>query len=112
MSKFEMTKVINFFNYKYKGDWDSVYEAIQRKEKIEIHELEDFYNVDNKVRYLSIIDERYPENYKSIYMPPLTLYYAGDINTLNESNITSLWGDIDEENFKKTSNGSISKGSW
>lgn len=101
MSKFEMEKVINFFTYKYKGDWDSIYEAIQRKEKIAINELEDFYKIDGSVKYLSIIDERYPENYKQIYMPPLTLYYAGDIHPLNETNIISLWGKIDEDNFKK-----------
>ncbi len=101
MSKFEMTKVINFFTYKYKGDWDSIYNAIQRKEPIQINELEDFYKVDGEVSYLSIIDERYPDNYKQIYMPPLTLYYAGDINPLNETNILSLWGDIDEDNLKK-----------
>ncbi len=101
MSKFEMNKVINFFAYKYHGDWDSIYEAIQRKERIEVVDLEKFYDIDEQTNYLSIIDVRYPENYKAIYMPPLTIYYSGDINILQPVRITSLWGDIDEENLKK-----------
>lgn len=104
MNKIEMSKVINYFTYKYNGDWDYIYDAIQNKEKIDINDLEEFIHNNEKIKYISIIDEEYPENYKSIYMPPLTIYYEGNNSLLNEKNIISLFGDIDDETFKKILN--------
>lgn len=103
-NKLEMTKIINYFTYKYKGDWDNVYTAIKNKEKVELIDLEEFRELD-KVNFISIIDEKYPENYKTIYMPPLTLYYYGNKEILyNNKKIISLWGNINQETFNKIVN--------
>lgn len=103
-NKLEMTKIINYFTYKYNGDWDNVYTAIKNKEKVELIDLEEFKELD-KVNFISIIDEKYPENYKTIYMPPLTLYYYGNKEILyNNKKIISLWGNIDQETFNKIVN--------
>lgn len=103
-NKLEMTKIINYFTYKYNGDWDNVYAAIKNKEKVELIDLEEFKELD-KVNFISIIDEKYPENYKTIYMPPLTLYYYGNKEILyNNKKIISLWGNIDQETFNKIVN--------
>lgn len=103
-NKLEMTKIINYFTYKYNGDWDNVYTAIKNKEKVELIDLEEFKELD-KVNFISIIDEKYPENYKAIYMPPLTLYYYGNKEILyNNKKIISLWGSIDQETFNKIVN--------
>lgn len=101
MNKIEMSKVINYFTYKYNGDWDYIYDAIQNKEKIDLNDLEKFDKIDNEVKYISIIDENYPENFKTIYMPPLTIYYAGNKDLIEHKNIISLFGDLDDETFKK-----------
>lgn len=103
-NKSEMTRIINYFTYKYNGDWDNVYTAIKNKEKVELIDLEEFKEMD-KVKFISIIDEKYPENYKTIYMPPLTLYYYGNKEILyNNKKIISLWGNIDQETFNKIVN--------
>ncbi len=40
----------------------------------------------NHVKWLTIIDDLYPENLKEAYLPPIVLFYFGDLNLLkNES---------------------------
>lgn len=82
-------KAINYFCFKYKGNWEKVYEAIKSKEPIANNEIKEKYkNVD----FISIIDNNYPNNFKEIYMPPLLLYYKGNHNLLNQDNkIISIW---------------------
>ncbi len=104
MNKVTMPKIINYFNYKYQGDWDSVYEAIANKEKIDLKNLDDFNTTDSSIKYISIIDERYPENFKEIYMPPLIIYYAGNNELMNNKNIIALYGEIDQKSFDKIAN--------
>lgn len=101
MEKINMTKIINYFTYKYHGDWDSIYYAIQNKEKINIDEIENFSKTNKNIPYVSIIDEHYPNNFKSIYMPPLTIYFAGNWEISKNENILSLWGEFNENDFKK-----------
>ena len=101
MDKVTMPKIINYFNYKYQGDWDCVYEAIANKEKIDLKILDDFNHIDSSIKYISIIDEKYPENFKTIYMPPLIIYYAGNSELMHNNNIISLFGDINEIAFNK-----------
>lgn len=104
MDKVEMNKVINYFTYKYDGDWDSIYDAIQNKERIDINDLENFSDKNEEIKYISIIDQDYPDNFKTIYMPPLTIYYEGNKELLYGNNIISLFGNLDKESFKKIFN--------
>ena len=100
--RYNMAEVINYFTYKYNGDWDQIYEAIQRKELIHTGELERFQEAEDKeVKYISIIDSDYPENFKSIYMPPLNMYFDGNKKLMDGNNIVSLFGDIDKTAFDK-----------
>ncbi len=96
-SKNEMKKVILHFALKYKGNWEKVYDAIKAKEDVTIEQvtsLKDKYN-DN---LMTIIDEDYPNNFKSIYMPPLTIFFLGNKELMhNDDNIVSLWGETTYE---------------
>ncbi len=98
-SKKEMKKVVLHFALKYKGNWEKIYDAIKAREDVTIEQVEalmDKYN-DN---FMSIIDEDYLENFKSIYMPPLTLFHTGNCSLLqDEQNIISLWGDLSPDNW-------------
>ncbi len=97
-----MKKVILHFSLKYKGNWEKIYDAIKAKEDVTIEQvqsLRDKYN-DN---FISIIDDEYPENFKSIYMPPLTIFHAGNNSLLaNPENIISLWGNTSYDNWTKS----------
>ncbi len=98
-SKNEMKKVILHFTLKYKGNWEKVYDAIKAREDVTLEQVADLKDKYNE-NYISIIDDDYPNNFKSIYMPPLTLFHLGNQSLLHDDdNIISLWGDTSYQQF-------------
>ena len=88
-----MRKIIKYFTYKYSGNWEEIYKAIKSKEQIHpLSLLENEENLDKQLGYISIIDDDYPENFKKIYMPPMSIFFFGDKKLLNEKIIISIWG--------------------
>ena len=77
-----MRKILLYFSLKYQGDYHQIYQAIQKKEKVSLEELNDIEK-EIKCSYITIIDSQYPENFKQIPNPPWVLYYYGDIKILN-----------------------------
>lgn len=79
-----MDKILVYFAIKYAGDWDQIYAAINRKEKVDIKEIETI--VDKcECSYITLLDSQYPTKLKSIYKPPFVLFYKGDITLLNDT---------------------------
>jgi DNA processing protein len=76
-----MDQVLLYFNLKYKGNWDKIYDALEHKERIEASDLEDIEKRIN-CKYITILDKRYPNNLRMSYRPPFVLFYEGDINLL------------------------------
>jgi len=76
-----MDKVLLFFALKYNGNWDKIYDALDKKEKIDQEELN---TIEAKIncKYLTIINPVYPNNLKNSYKPPFVLFYQGNINLL------------------------------
>jgi DNA processing protein len=56
-----MDQVLLYFNLKYKGNWDKIYDALEHKERIEASDLEDIEKRIN-CKYITILDKRYPNN--------------------------------------------------
>ncbi|MGL4947957.1 MAG: hypothetical protein ACRC42_01045 [Mycoplasma sp.] len=87
----EMNKVILFFTIKHNGNWEKIYNSIKTKQPItlvEMNTISDKYGEN----YIAIIDNHYPENFKSIYMPPLSLFTIGNKKLLfQDEEIVSLW---------------------
>ncbi len=101
-SKKEMKKVILHFALKYRGNWEKIYEAIKAREDVTIEEIENLREKYND-NFISIIDDDYPDNFKNIYMPPLTIFFVGNKSLLsNSDSIISLWGDTSYEQFVKS----------
>lgn len=103
----EMNRVILFFTIKHKGNWEKAYNAIKNKENITLTEINSIKGkyLDN---YISIIDKDYPDNFKQIYMPPLSIFAVGNKNLLqNQDLICSIWSSseyqgLDKENLDKS----------
>ncbi len=83
-----MKEILLYFSYKYLGDWDKIYSALEKKEKVNWYEIEKI-NKQNNLNYVTIVDENYPEKLKMILKPPFVLFYKGKFNLLNETNI--IW---------------------
>ncbi|ATZ21069.1 DNA-processing protein DprA [Mesoplasma coleopterae] len=76
-----MDNVLLYFSLKYHGDWEQIYDALDRKEKIETQEL---IQVPNSIpnNFISIINPLYPNNLKQIMKPSFIIYYLGNISLL------------------------------
>lgn len=104
--KQEMNRIILFFTIKHKGNWEKIYGSIKTKDPVTLTEMNTLKNkyCDN---YISIIDPEYPNNFKDIYMPPLSIFTIGQKNLLSKDEIiTSIWGlndylTISKEKFDK-----------
>lgn len=77
-----MEKVLLYFSLKYKGDWDKIYNALDKKEKIPHQDLE---GINSKVKsnYITILNPLYPKYLKNVFKPPFVLFYKGDISLIN-----------------------------
>lgn len=82
-----MDKILVYFALKYQGDWDAIYSAINKKEKVDSNELEKLVS-ECDCEYITLLDSRYPLRLKSIYKPPFVLFYKGDANLLSSDHKT------------------------
>ncbi|MCV3733483.1 DNA-processing protein DprA [Mycoplasma enhydrae] len=83
----DMNEILLYFNYKYKGDWNRIYEAIKTKEKIEVDEFKSFSDKSksNMNKYISILDGDYPQQLLAHKKPPFILHYLGNLDILTNS---------------------------
>lgn len=77
-----MEKILVYFAIKYEGDWDKIYQAINKKEKVDVKEMEEVVS-SLDCEYITLINEKYPSRLKHIYKPPFVLFYKGNIDLIN-----------------------------
>ena len=71
---FGMSDILIYFYEKYDGDWDDIYKAIQRKERVDATEAKSFLKkYRDKYDYVTLIDNEYPNEYKANYKPPFVI---------------------------------------
>lgn len=70
--------IIIYLAVKYKGDWNSIYQAIKSKEIVDEQEVQQALG-SLQCSVVTIIDDRYPDSLKKIYKPPFVLFYYGDL---------------------------------
>lgn len=80
----EGNDVLLYLALKYKGNWDAMYNAI--KEKEDLPKNYDFKKMREgvKSKFITLLDVNYPDFLKTLYKPPLVLFYYGDINLIND----------------------------
>ncbi len=80
-----MINVLLYFAFKYYGDWEKIYYAIENKEIIEREDIENCLR-KQKNKFETIISNNYPTELKKIYKPPFILFMNGNKNLLNIQN--------------------------
>jgi DNA processing protein len=83
--------VLAYLAIKFNGDWNKVYHAIKFKEVVNLVEVEQVIS-ECKNKFITILDEEYPDSFKNIYRPPMVLFYKGDISLLNNKRILGVVG--------------------
>lgn len=75
-----------YFALKYDGDFDKIVDALNAKERFSLQE----YNAMIKTKqykHVTALNENYPEFLKLVECPPLTLFYQGNLELLEETNL-------------------------
>jgi DNA processing protein len=73
--------ILLYFVYKYNSDIDLVLRALKDKEEVNADEINDVVE-KTKSKFITILDNEYPEDLKKIDRPPIVLFYEGDISLL------------------------------
>lgn len=79
-------EIIAYLSIINEGRWDDIYQCIVKKEYPANDE--EIKNALSKLKskYITILDDEYPQSLKNIFKPPFVLFYHGDISLLNETN--------------------------
>ena len=96
-----MSIILIYFSWKYNGDWDKIYEALDEKEKVS---LKDANFIEQKInskewRCITILDFEYPNALKECYKPPFTIWLKGDEKLLSKNMICLTGNQIDDKTF-------------
>ena len=78
-------------SYKNSGDWNSIYKMLKEKVPITHQDIQEAYSRTD-CSCLTITDNGYPENFKSVWKPPLTIFYKGDISLLENRKMLAVVG--------------------
>lgn len=73
----EMRDILICFAVKYKGNFQKIYDALKRKEKVTLDDIHKNKSVSD-LGVVTIIDNNYPEELKHRVNPPFCLFVAGD----------------------------------
>lgn len=77
-----MEETLVYFSLKYNGDFDKIYQALERKEKVDKALKEELFT-KLKSKYTTIISDDYPTMLKEISCPPFVLFYYGNLDLVN-----------------------------
>ena len=78
----ESKKLLLALSIKYKGEWDKIYTAIEKREDLDEKNVEELAQ-EYEGRYITMLDNEYPEILRQSYKPPFVLFYEGNIDLLN-----------------------------
>ena len=79
----ESRKILLYSAIKFRGDWDKIYDFIHGKEEIDEKEAEQLIST-NQHKFITILDEEYPESLRNSWKPPFVLFFIGDISLLKD----------------------------
>lgn len=77
-----MGDILLYFSLKYHGQFDLIYKALERKERVDESLKKELF-ATIKCSYTTIISDDYPQHLKFINCPPFVLYYYGSLSLLD-----------------------------
>lgn len=87
----KIDEILLYFSYIHNGDWNKIYDSIDRKEKVDQDELDEILT-KVKCKFITILSQDYPEELKRIPCPPYVIYYMGNKRILSHKKKISVIG--------------------
>ncbi|QSF13911.1 DNA-processing protein DprA [Mycoplasma sp. Mirounga ES2805-ORL] len=105
-----MKELLVYFSYLYEGNLSKINKALLNKEKVSNERIEEVLTIlkIKNIKYLTILDDKYPFFLKEYKYSPLVFFYRGNINLIN-NRLACLTGDIINELTLKNLHKSLNK---
>lgn len=104
-----MNELLVYLSYKYEGNIFEIYKFLKNNKKINQAEIDAVLKEleEKGIKYITALDENFPEILKNFRYSPYVLFYKGNIDLLNKKAVC-LTGDIESPlvdiNIKKSQN--------
>ena len=72
-------EILIYIAIQAKGDWNKIQSMIHQRPELDEDEVK---SLVSQQKALTILDPEYPEQLKTIFQPPLVLFYEGDISLI------------------------------
>ncbi|NQX83149.1 MAG: DNA-processing protein DprA [Mycoplasmataceae bacterium] len=96
-----MEDIILYFSCKYFGEWERIYNALEKQEDIDFEEIKRLKN-KYKGMYTTVLSNDYPLELKHIDRPPFALFFKGNKDLLNKKNKMWYFGSYYNSLYDKT----------
>lgn len=73
-----MKDAILYFSMKYEGDFEKILAAFKNNEEINMLKMKE-YQSQVKHKYVTIMNDHYPQCIKLMNCPPMILFYKGNL---------------------------------
>lgn len=77
-----MEDVLLYLAMKYEGDFKRMFVALKRKEQVDEQMLKQ-YKKQIRHKYVTLIDDKYPDYFKTVECPPIVLFYKGNLKLID-----------------------------
>ena len=78
-----MNYVLLYFAMKYEGDFKKMFAALNTKESVDRQKLKE-YKKQVKFKYVTLIDDKYPDYFKTVKCSPMVLFYKGNLKLIDK----------------------------
>lgn len=88
----ESREILLYYAIIYKGDWNQIYNALASKLEPDVKDFKKVVKY-NKSKYVTFLDDDYPEQLKNLKKPPFVLFYHGNLSIIkNKEKAISVVG--------------------
>ena len=98
-----MDKYLLYFSNKYNGDWDKIYYALKTVERVDENIVNDLVKKfsEKSKKYITILDEDYPQMFHILKKPPFVIYYKGNLELIKQNVKLNITGNYETQYIDK-----------
>ena len=78
-------EILLYLSMKHSGDWNAIYNSVVAKEECDDNEVAKSIK-ECESKFITILDDEYPESLRQVTKPPFVLFYHGDISLISDKN--------------------------
>lgn len=93
-----MRDIILYFACKYFGDWERIYDAIEKQEDIDFDKLEEYKELHEE-NYYTVVDDEYPAMLKLVDRPPFVIFMKGNKKLLESKKKVWYYGNYYNDDY-------------